>query len=151
MAKSTWWIGLSDTWEVIVRTHWNAIRPQVNPNVHMWIKKQEAANSTQPSPTYEYSVWDTAFRKRAFFPVNQWSITGISHIQDTKGKNELHIHLMDPDDVTKTVVTSSDTNWNMTQIFTEIDYNISPLENWETYAAQNEKRFNKLVIKSHEE
>ena len=141
MSKSIWWIGLSNEWDVIRRTSWNAARPDATPEVHLWIKKMESDKFIQSSgmkkiALYDYSVWDNQFRKREFFPINKWSLVGLSTPADLKIYQKVYIHLQDPDKEVKKILIDSDNNWHLTKAFTDIDYNISVLNDWETYERQ---------------
>lgn len=141
MSKSIWWIGLSNEWEVIRRTSWNAPRPDQVPDVHLWIKKMETDNYIQDSGMkkvmlHNYTVWDNQFRRREFFPINKWSLVGLSTPEDIKIHKKLYIHLQDPLKEVKKILIESDNNWNLTKAFTDIDYNISVLNDWTTYENQ---------------
>ena len=141
MAKSTWWIGLSYDWKVIVRTSWDRHRPSNHPEVHMWIKKQET-DERIPTPNkkgmmvYNYSIWNASFLKREFFPIHKWSIVGLSTPSNWKDAKKVLIHLQDPLKVTKEILVESDNNWNLTKALTKIDYNISIFDSWEDYENQ---------------
>ncbi|BDS13824.1 hypothetical protein [Aureispira anguillae] len=141
MSKSVWWIGLSNEWNVIQKTSWNAPRPTLNPNVHMWIKKMETENFIRSSNLkkimlYDYSVWDTRFRRRAFFPINKWSLVGLSTPLELNISSKVYLHLQDPEKEVKKILIDSDNNWNLTKAFTHIDYNISVFDNWASYEQQ---------------
>lgn len=141
MSKSTWWIGLSNEWKVIRRTGWNEPRPDFTPEVHMWIKKMETDHFIQgPNMKdimlYEYSVWDSSFRKRAYFPINKWSLVGLSTPKDWKKSNGVYLHLQDSKKEVKEIFIESDNNWNLTKAFTHIDYNISVFDTWAVYESQ---------------
>lgn len=141
MAKSTWWIGLSKNWEVIKRTAWDEPRPDASPDVHLWIKKQETderipASNMKGAIIYEYSIWDSTFLKRESFPVNKWSIVEISTPKDLKNHTKILIHLRDPQKIVRTIQIESDSNLNLTQVFTKIDDEISVFDSWETYRGQ---------------
>ncbi len=141
MSKSIWWIGLSEEWDVIRRTSWNDPRPAIIPNVHLWIKKMETDRYIQTSGMkklmlYDYTVWDNQFRKREFFPINKWSLVGLSTPDDIKSQQKLYIHLQDPLKEVKKILVDSDNNWQLTKAFTKIDYNISVLDSWAAYENQ---------------
>jgi hypothetical protein len=141
MSKSIWWIGLSDEWDVIRRTGWNDPRPDMTPQVHIWIKKMESDKYIQNSGMKkiilnDYTVWDNQFRRREFFPINKWSLVGLSSPTDLKTYQKLYIHLQDPKKEVKKILIDSDNNWNLTKAFTKIDYNISVLDDWATYERQ---------------
>lgn len=141
MSKSIWWIGLSNEWNVVRRTSWNDPRPKMMPNVHLWIKKMDSDNFIQNSgmkkiALYDYTVWDSQFRRRAFFPINKWSLVGLSTPEDLKLHQKVYVHLQDPDKKVQKILLDSDNNWNLTKGFIEIDYNISILKNWATYERQ---------------
>lgn len=141
MSKSIWWIGLSDEWDVIRRTGWNDPRPDMIPQVHIWIKKMESDKYIQNSGMKkiilnDYTVWDNQFRRREFFPINKWSLVGLSSPTDLKTYQKLYIHLQDPKKEVKKILIDSDNNWNLTKAFTKIDYNISVLDDWATYERQ---------------
>lgn len=138
MAKSTWWIGLSIDWKVIERTSYSELRPDLNEAVHMWIKKQETdapidGPSRKGSIVFDYTIWDSSFRKRQQFPVNDWDILGISTPSDSKLHDKLHIQLQDPFKKVKNLLVESDNNWHLSDIFSKIDFHISNFENWEDY------------------
>jgi len=141
MEKSTWWIGLSNEWEVIHRTSWQEPRPDINPDVHLWIKKQETDElirtpNMKGEMVYEYSIWNTSFRKREFFPIHKWSIVGLTTPKDWKLSKKIHLHLQDPLKVVKTILIDSDNNWNLSKAFTKIDYKICIFDSWEDYESQ---------------
>lgn len=141
MAKSTWWIGLSKEWEVIVRTSWDSPRPDINPDVHMWIKKQETDERIETpnmkgSMVYDYSIWNNAFRKREFFPIHKWDVVGLSTPKDWRDQQKVLIHIQDPLKVVKEIMADSDNNWNLHKAFTKIDYSISVFDSWEDYERQ---------------
>ncbi|MBL4649523.1 MAG: hypothetical protein JKY03_07305 [Aureispira sp.] len=141
MSKSIWWIGLSNEWNVIRRTSWNDPRPDIYPKVHLWIKKMESDNYIQNSgmkkiALYDYTVWDNQFRRREFFPINKWSLVGLSTPADLQLHKKVYVHLQDPEKEVKKILITSDNNWNLTKAFTNIDYTISVLDNWATYERQ---------------
>jgi hypothetical protein len=142
MEKSTWWIGLSREWEVIQRTSYDEQRPDINQDVHMWIKKQETSEkistpNMKGEIVYEYSLWNMSFRRRELFPVNHWDITGLSTPLDYKLSKKVYIHLQDPLKIVRKILVDSDNSWNLSQAFTKIDYKISNFESWEEYEGQN--------------
>jgi len=85
---------------------------------------------------YDYTVWDGQFRRREFFPINKWSLVGLSTPKDIKTHQKVYFHLQDPNKEVKTILIDSDNNWNLTKTFTEIDYTISVLDSWTTYERQ---------------
>ncbi|MDC0230878.1 hypothetical protein OAK19_02845 [Aureispira] len=141
MARSTWWIGLAENWEVIQRTSWKEPRPAINPDVHMWIKKNEtdeliSTPNKKGAMVYDYSIWNSSFGKREFFPIQEWSIVGISTPSTWKLRKNIYIHLEDPYRVVRGVLSESDNNWALKKAFTKIDYKIAVFDSWEEYERQ---------------
>jgi hypothetical protein len=141
MEKSTWWIGLSNEWKVIHRTSWKEPRPDINPAVHLWIKKQETDKlirtpNMKGEMVYEYSIWNNSFRKRELFPIQKWSIVGLTTPTEWKLSKKIYLHLQDPQKVVKSLLIDSDNNWNLSKAFTKIDYRICIFDSWDDYENQ---------------